>query len=580
MPETPVPPPPAPAPAPSGAGDPPAPPAAAGGSAAAAVALGILASRLLGLVREKAVAWYFGVGPHLDVFQLAMRGANLINNLLGEGTLSASFIPVYSRMLEQGREREAGRFAGAMLGLLVAIAAGTTLGGILLAKPLIALLAPGFLGDAAAVAAGAQAVDRYPLAVQAFRLALPMAAFLAMSAWALGVLNSHRRFFLPYMAPTLLNVAEVTAMIAVAGILLGDPFPEGGVPAHVLDTLLTAVMVGALVGGVLQFAVQLPVVFSVLRGFRLSFDWRVPGVSEAFKAFGPVVAGRGVAQLSSYVDTLLAGLAAAGTLGALRPAMVLYMLPISLFGMSVAASELPELSRLSAEARDAFLGRVNQSIRQVLYLVVPTVVGYLVFGRAIVAALFGGGAFDDDDVWLVTAILGGYSLGLGATAASRLLQNSFYAIGRTIVPARIAVLRVTVSGVVGAGLMFALDRHTVSEVVGLSAPSPLTLAAVGLALGASAGAWVELVALVVSLRGYLPTFRPPVGRAAQMTALALAAAVPGFALQWVVAPLLPPLLAGLVVVGVFGVGYLALGHAFGFGEGEVWTGRLLRRLRR
>ncbi|MEL6311707.1 MAG: lipid II flippase MurJ, partial [Pseudomonadota bacterium] len=143
------------------------------------------------------MAYFFGVGAHLDVYQLVMRGANLINNLLGEGTLSASFIPIYSRMLEEGRERDAGRFAGAIFGLLVAVAAAIVAIGLLAAPIVVAVLAPGFLGDAALVQAGEVNVDRYALAVGMFRIALPMAALLALSAWALGVLNSHRRFLLP-----------------------------------------------------------------------------------------------------------------------------------------------------------------------------------------------------------------------------------------------------------------------------------------------------------------------------------------------------------------------------------------------
>jgi putative peptidoglycan lipid II flippase len=260
--------------------------------------------------------------------------------------------------------------------------------------------------------------------------------------------------------------------------------------------------------------------------------------------------------------------------------MVLYLLPISLFGMSVAASELPELSRLTADQRDAFLARVDRSMRQVLYLVVPTVVGYLVYGHLIVRALFGGGAFDGDDVVLVTAILSGYTIGLGATAASRLLQNSFYAIGRTDVPARLAVVRVVVSGVVGAAAMFALDGTPVSDVIPLPAPSGLTLAAVGLAIGASVGAWFELIGLDRSLRRHLPGFRLPVGRGLQMLGLAAAACVPGLALQWLVAHQLPALVAGVAVVGGYAAVYLVLGHLLGFTEGAVWTDRFARRFRR
>ncbi|MEO0560382.1 MAG: lipid II flippase MurJ, partial [Bacteroidota bacterium] len=313
------------------------------GSAAAFVAAGILASRILGLVREKVIAYYFGVGPHLDVYQLLMKGANLLNNLLGEGTLSASFIPIYSRMLEEGRERDAGRFAGAILGLLIAVASVVTLTGVALAQWVVALIGGyGFLDDAAQVAAGTMSVDRYALAVELFKYALPMAAFLMLSAWALGVLNSHRRFFLPYVAPTMMNIVTVIALVWAAMTQFDTPFGIGAlevVPVPALNTLLKAAVIGALIGGFAQFAIQLPLVLRLSKGLRVSISTQVAGVRDAAKAFGPVVAGRGVAQVSSYVDTVLASLAAAGTLGALRPALVLYILPISLFGMSVAASE-------------------------------------------------------------------------------------------------------------------------------------------------------------------------------------------------------------------------------------------------
>lgn len=574
-PTTPVTPPPA-----DGIGEPPPAPAAAG-SAAGSVAAGILASRVLGLVREKAVTYFFGVGSLLDVFQLAMRGANLLNNLLGEGTLSASFIPVYSRMLEEGREKDAGRFAGAVLGLIVTVAVVVTGIGMIFAEPLARyVLAPGFAGDAALVAAGTETVDRLALLVRALRFALPMAAFLALSAWALGVLNSHRRFFLPYVAPSALSIAVIAGLMVGATLVFGQPFGhDGASTADGLEQLLMSAMVGSLVGGVLQFTVQLPAVFRVIRGFRLTLSTQVEGVQEALSAFGPVLAGRGVAQVSSYIDSVLAGFAVAGTVGVLRPALVLYMLPISLFGMSVAASELPELSRLGAEERGRFLDRVGSSLRQVLYLVVPTVVGYLLFGWFIVWALFGGGAFDIDDAWIVYLTLAGYTVGLGATAASRLLQNSFYAIGQAAVPARIAVVRVVMSGVIGAALMFTLDVYRVSDWITLPEESPLSLAAVGLAVGASVGAWVELLALVWSLRSRLPGFHLPVGTVVRMVGVAAVSAAP-VALLIGLVPLFRTTLGSLLVIGVYAAAYLGIGMALSFPEGRVWTDRFVRRLRR
>ncbi len=165
----------------------------------------------------------------------------------------------------------------------------------------------------------------------------------------------------------------------------------------------------------------------------------------------PVVLGRGAYQLSGYLDFWLSTFVAAGALGAIGYAQTLYLLPISLFGMSVAASELPELSRISRTELDTFLTRVSGSVRQIFYLIIPTVVGYLGFGYLVVGAFYQTGQFGTDDTWQVTFVLAAYSLGMVATTAGRLLQNAFYALNDTKTPARIAVWRVAVSAVIGAG---------------------------------------------------------------------------------------------------------------------------------
>ena len=232
-----------------------------GRGGAALVALGILASRLIGFVRERAMAHYFGVGPHADVFRAALRAPNAIQNLLGEGTLSAAFIPIYTRMIHEGREQEAGRFAGAIFGLLLTVAGGLSLLGMLLAKPIVALLSMGFLDDTGPV-------NRYELAVAAVRIIFPMTGFLVLSVWALGILNSHRKFLVPYIAPVVWNAAIIAALVWAGWGM--EARPGSGFPLEALDRLLFAACWGALAGGFLQFLVQLPVVARVLRGFRLS----------------------------------------------------------------------------------------------------------------------------------------------------------------------------------------------------------------------------------------------------------------------------------------------------------------------
>ncbi len=548
-------------------------------SAAGTVASGIFTSRVIGFLRERAVAHFFGVGAHADVFQVAFRGPNLLQNLLGEGTISAAFIPIYSRMIEEGREEDAGRFAGAIFGLLLAVAAAMSLFGILLAEPIVAIFTPGFLDDASDVAAGRLPINRFELSVQAVRIIFPMTGVLVLSAWCLGILNSHRRFFLPYFAPVLWNVAIITGLFVGASLLL-----DTGVDVWALDEvdtpsrtrLLFAGFFGALAGGVLQFSVQLPLVLRVLKGFRISLSKKVKGVKEAIRAFGPVVAGRGVYQVSSYLDMVLASFLMGGAVASLRYAQMLYLLPVSLFGLSVAASELPELSRFSSERLEPFIRRLNRSTSQMLFMTIPTLVGYLIFGFLIVGAIFRTGTFDLNDSWLVYLVLAGYSLGLLATTISRLLQNAFYALNDTKTPAKIAVVRVFFSAAMAVPLMFVLDQYSVGRFVGFTPEdNPLYLGSVGLALGATLGAWIELWRLSRSLKKRVAVFTLPWDAVKKMTLLSLTAAAPAIIAWW----LLPDwhvALQAVIVLLVYVTVYLGIAYFRGSPEMKAWTGRLLK----
>jgi putative peptidoglycan lipid II flippase len=549
---------------------------------ASRVALGILSSRAFGFLRESFLAFFFGAGPHADVFRIALRGPNLLQNLLGEQTLSASFIPIYSRMVGEGREREAGRFAGAILGLLLAVASSVALLGVLLAGPIVAILAPGYLGDAARVAAGSADVDRYRLAVTAVRIVFPMTAVLVLSAWSLGVLNSHRRFFLAYFAPVLWNISIIVALCLAASS--GWQAWGGGEEAlgqtAFRDRLLMAACVGALLGGVLQFVVQLPVVFRLLKGFRLSFSTRVDGVTKALTAFAPLAAGRGAVQLSGYLDLVLASFLVPGAIAALGWAQILYLLPIALFGVSVAAAELPELSIRTAPGERAEIGhRLDGSIRQMAFLTVPTVVGYLSLGFFFVGGLFRRGSFGLQDNWLVYLVLAAYSLGLLASSTSRLLNNVFYALGRTRVPARVAIERVSLSALVGGALMVGLDRIPVTRVAGAQAGGrDLFMGAVGLALGASVGGVFELWRLLLALKREQMDVRLPVRSVAKMLNIAILTVVPiimvVFSLKSL--PMLPKSIIALV--GYVGL-YLWVSRIAGLEELSSWMGSLKRRMR-
>lgn len=525
-------------------------------SGAPKVASGILLSRLAGFVRDASLAYYFGAGPHADVFRTVLRGPNILQNLLGEQTLSASFIPVYTRLLEEDRAA-AGRFAGAIFGLLLAVVTVLVALGVTFAGPITALLAPGFLADADRVASGVAETDRYLLAVKALRWIFPMTGVLVLSAWSLGVLNSHRRLFLPYVAPVAWN-ASIIAALFWAGSSLASEGTSG------LDRLLLAACVGALVGGVLQFLVQLPLVLRVLRGFRLSVSTRIRGVREALRAFTPLLAARGVVQVSGYLDMLLASLLAVGAIGALGWAYTLYILPVSLFAMSIAAAELPELSR-ETESEARFALRVKAALSRVGALVVPTTVGYIAFGYLIVGAIYRRGSFGQADNSLVYVILAAYALGLPATTASRVLNNAFYAMGETRRPARVAVFRVVVSVLTGAALMLWLDTFPLELLPWPVEQSALRMGAAGLAMGSALGAWLELVLL----QGGLGRIRPGLdtglggGSLNRYFLLAFVMLLPAAAV-WKLSPNLPLLVQATLVVGCYAAGYLGLAKRLGW----------------
>ena len=544
----------------------------------ALVASGILLSRLSGLARERVIASAFGVGPTVDAFRAALRIPNLLQNLLGEGVLSGSFIPVYARLLAEGEEEEAGRVAGAVAGLLAVLAGTLVVVGFLLARPLALLLAPGFSGE------------RLELTVTLTRILFPGIGFLVLSAWCLGILNTHRRFFLSYVAPVFWNVAQIAVVIAL--VLRGT---EG-------TDLVVGLAWGAFAGSVLQFGVQVPTVRRLARPLRLSLRYDIPGVRTVLSRFGPVVVGRGAVQLAAYIDLLLASLLAAGAVSALGYAQVIYLLPISLFGMSVAAAELPELSRLAAgdpsgeaatrTAPAALHARLGEGLARIAFYVAPISVVYLVLGDFVVGAILETGEFDADDTRLVWLVLGGFTLGLIATTSSRLLQNTLYAVGDARTPARAAIVSVVISAVVGAVLMLQLDRVVVDGLRGFDRlPSsltplpdsvretgPLRLGAVGLALAASLSSWVEFFILRHRLRGLAIPVVLGGGQLARMGAASAVVAMVGLGLRPLVDGL-PPLLALPLTAGPAAVAYLGVTLALGVPEAVALVGRVARHRR-
>jgi putative peptidoglycan lipid II flippase len=480
-------------------------------------------------------------------------------------------------MIDEGRDEDAGRLAGAIASLLVMVTGVLVVVGVLGARPLTRLLAPGFVPG----------TPRFDLTVSLMRILTPGIGLLVLSAWCLGVLNAHRRFFLSYVAPVLWNVAIVVAVVVAAALGSGEM------------GLASALAVGALVGSLLQLLVQLPTVVRLSRGLRPR--WRsgtaVPGLHGVLRAATGAIAGRGVVQVSAYLDLVVASLLAAGAVAALGYAQVLYLLPVSVFGMSVAAAALPGLAtRVKRDAIEA-AAATRDAVARVVYFVLPTALAYLIVGDHVVATLFEGGRFGPTVTRQVALVLGAYAIGLTATTVSRVLQATLHGADDTASPARVAALRVVVSTVCGVGLMLVLDAYAIApegivrvDGFGLAGPaaraaddSLLRLGAVGLALGASIGAWLELALLRDRVRRLLPGAALADARLRSIVVAAtvvVPGALVGRGLAAALTDLLvdpPALVVGPIAILPPALAYLAVTRRMGLAEADEVT-RGLRRL--
>lgn len=538
------------------------------GGSAQLVAAGILLSRIAGLVRVRIFAGYFGNSLYASAFNAALRMPNVLQNLLGEGTLSASFIPVYSSLLARGEKEAAGRVAGAIFALLLATAGALALLGFVAAPILVDVFFAGFEGE------------QRDITVACVRIIFPMTGVLVLSAWSLGILNSHRQFFVPYVAPVLWSAAMI------ATLLLFGPGMEQ-------RPLVIALAWGALIGGALQLGIQVPFVLRAERRLRLGAGLRDPHVRTVLKNAGPAILGRGVVQVSSWVDMFLASYLFVGAVATLTYAQTLYILPVSLFGMSVAAAELPEMSREGGVRPDALRARLEAGLRQIAILVVPSVVGYLVLGDVVVAALYETGEFGPSDTIFVALVLGGYTIGLFASTATRLYASALYALQDTRTPARIAATRVVVSAALGIGLMLLLENQSVRAAPFGFGPAPdlprtapldaygpwRPLGALGLSLAAGAAAWLEwrLMRRAVSRR----VGGAGAGRAflLRLGLAALVAAAAGRVLDGVL-PTMHPIVTAVVVLGAFGALYFGTAHLLGVKEALRPVRRIVRRFSR
>lgn len=522
-----------------------APKLAGTGRHAFLVAAGILLSRLVGLIRQRAFNHYFGQGDQADAFNAAFKIPNFLQNLFGEGVLSASFIPVYSRLLAEGDEGESSRIAGAILSILALCTSVLVIAGALLTPYLIDLIAPGFHGE------------KRELTIRLVQILFPGAGLLVISAWCLGILNSHRKFFLSYTAPVVWNAAMIVTLVAFGG----KPLPA----------LAIYLALGSVAGSALQLGVQLPAVLALVRRLRPNLDIASAHVREVLRNFAPVFLSRGVVQISAYVDQVFASELGTGAVAALTNAQTLYTLPVSLFGMAISAAELPAMSSaLGAEheVSTQLRQRLNSGLQRIAFFVVPSAMAFLALGGVITAALFESGRFQHGDSDYVWGILAGSSIGLLASTLGRLYSSTYYALRDTRTPLRYALVRVLLTVSLGYVCAIRLPGW-----LGIETRWGVT----GLTASAGVAGWVEFALLRRALNLRIGRTGVPATLVARLWGSAIVAAGLAWAVKFELRGL-APFLESILVLAAYGLCYLGVAWVLGIEECKSMVGQALARV--
>src|SRR5262245_20606993 len=438
---------------------------------AGVVGAATMLSRVLGLARETVMASLFGAGFATDAFNVAFRIPNLLRDLFAEGAMSSAFVPTFTEHRQNRGDDEAWAFGRQLMSTLLVVLGTICVLGWLLAPWLVKVFAPGF---------GA-IPGKLDLTVLLTRVMLPFLPTVAIAAVAMGMLNAHRRFAIPALAPAVMNLGMV-----VGGLALIPVCESLGQPA------IVAMAIGVLIGGVAQFAIQLPPLRRLGFAFRIEPPRKHPGVQRVAWLMLPATIGLAATQLNLFVSTIIASLLPQGSVSWLWYAFRIMQLPIGVFGVALATVSLTELSR-AAVARDmsALKGTLSSTLRLLFLLTVPAALWLAAFARPVIALLYEHGRFHAGDTVQTADALVMYCLGLPAFAAVGVLTRTFYALGETRAPVR--------ASFVAVGLNLALNLLLIGPLRGMG------LGHAGLALATSLTSITNLGQLVWLLRRRLGT---------------------------------------------------------------------------
>jgi len=384
--------------------------------AASTIGTGTLLSRVLGFLRDMVIAHFFGTGMATDAFLVAFRIPNLWRRLVGEGSLTISFIPVYTEYLTKRADeetREVTHIAFTMAGVVLLI---LTVLGILFSPILIRIIAPGFI----------KIPEKFELTVTINQVIFPYLFFMGLFALSMGILNSLRHFFAPAIAPIFLNICMIVSVFLFY---------------HAFQKPAMALALGVLAGGVIQFLFQVPFLMKKGITFRFNFNFGHPAIKRISYLMIPGLIGTAVYQLNVFIDTIFASFLPVGSVSYLYFADRLMEFPLGIFAIAVGMAALPSLSKLASKREmEELKETLSFTFRLVSFISIPSMVGLISLKTPIINLLFQRGLFDYSSTMMTAKALLFYSVGLWAIAGARILALAFYSFQDTWTPLKIALI--------------------------------------------------------------------------------------------------------------------------------------------
>ncbi|PKN66786.1 MAG: murein biosynthesis integral membrane protein MurJ [Deltaproteobacteria bacterium HGW-Deltaproteobacteria-12] len=433
--------------------------------AAGIVGAATLVSRIFGVVRDMVIAAFFGASWMTDAFWVAFRIPNMLRRLLGEGSLTVSFVPVFTEYLHKKSKEEALELASNAFTILSVILAGVSVLGILLSPLIVGLIAPGFLARP----------EQFALTVFLNRLMFPYIFFIALVALCMGILNSFRHFTAPALSPVMLNIAMISAALGLRSFF---------------EAPITALAVGVLIGGVLQLAMQWPALRKYGVKFKFRFHLQHPGIRQIGLLMLPAILGAGVGTINVFVGTVLASLLPGGSVTYLFYADRIIEFPLGIFAIAIGTATLPSFSQHVAAGRmDDLKAGISFSLRLMLFLTIPSMAALMALHLPIISVLFQRGAFDAQAAIYTGQALFCYALGLWAFAMLRVFVSAFYSLQDSRWPMKAAVITLIVNVLASLALMYPLKHNGIALAGSISASVNVLI--LGFVLKRKIGAYLD-----------------------------------------------------------------------------------------